>query len=1033
MKKKSINPLLPWIGKNNKIRFLGLFLVLIFSPIFLIQATSVNKYAGDFLKEKQELRVTGKVTDAATGESLPGVSVLVQGTTTGTVTDRDGNYSLAVPDPYVFLVFSFVGYSSREVLIEGRSVIDVTLFSVAIDLDEIVVVGYGTQRRANLTGSVTTIDRSELQRKNVTQASQLLIGSATGVTVRQASGEPGADAASLHIRGLGTFSGAGNAPMVLIDGVPGSINNVNPNTIESVTVLKDAAAASIYGSRAANGVILVTTRTGQEGTMHINYDSYIGRQRPVDLPKFVDSWVYAEMFNEMRINEGLSPLYTQADIDQYRGGTDPDNYPNNKFYEDLFNSGNGLQTKHNLSFQGGTEQTKYYVSGGYLMQNGVVEQNHYNRYDLLLSLNTRIRHNILLDARVTGFQALRDQPAGMSSMGVVSDMRGGIIGRAFHDNATIVGQKSDGTYELSMGHPNLNSRLASGSFRSSKTTHVLPNLSLAWDLFNNLKWTNRASYAASFSDDRLFGATHWINPTLTIGPSNATVTGSNSDRLLYESIVNFNPNLGENHNINILGGFSAESNNYESLTAYRDNFPSNQLHHLSAASPANSTNANTASTVNYISYFGRINYAFQNKYLLEGNVRLDGSSRFDHDKRYGLFPSFSAGWRISEEDFFQLSWINNLTLRGSYGILGNQQIGDYPYQRVLGLGSTYFFGNRINPGVMLNSTPFLGITWETTKITNVGFDLTLFDGALSFVTDYYFKKTEDILYNLTVAAVMGMGVGAQNAGIVENRGFEFGLIYNRTIGDFSFRVQPNFSVNYNQVAYLAGVERDIARGLFIGEPLNSIYGYKTDGLFIDQADIDSYAIQNYPAKPGYPRMVDIDGDGRVTSGDDRNVIGTEFPKFAYGLGLSANYKSFDFYAQLQGLAGHQQILGSGQLAVFNYGNMQQWQVDGRWTQDNPDRDAIYPRFEMGFHRAPWNTPMEYWMRSASFLRINSLQLGYNLPGRILENAFIQSFRMYLNGENLHSFHQFYPGWDPETTGVVPPINKVWSLGVNLQF
>ena len=990
-------------------------------------------------RELQQQRVTGRVTDANNGEPLPGVNIVVEGTIIGTITDGDGRYSLTVPERNAILNYSFIGYDPISIPVEGRSVIDVALTTLSVDLDEIIVVGYGTQRRVNLTGSVSQVSGDDIERRNVSQASNLLQGLATGVTARQGSGSPGNDGTSLTVRGLGTFSGAGTSPLILVDGVISSINNVNPNNIESITVLKDAAASSIYGSRAANGVILVTTKTGKAGMLQVSYDTYVGLQSATELPNFVDSWVYAEMFNEMMINEGLATVYTQAEIDLFKAGTDPDNYPNVKHLEKLMNSGNGFQIKNNLTFQGGTDASRFFVSTGYLRQNGIVEQNHYDRYDLLTSLTTKLKDNLILDIRLTGYKSYRTEPAGMSSSGDVSSMLGGIVQRANHDHAGIPGQKSDGSYALAMGHPNLNARLASGSFADANSIHILPNVLLEWNIVENLKWRNRISYEYNQTRSKLFGATHWINPELTIGPNRLTSTNYNSDRLILESLVNYDLELGQDHVVNFLGGISSEEWNDHTLSGYRDNLPSDLLYHLNAGSQENARNTETANAVSLLSQFGRVNYAYQNKYLFEGNIRRDGSSRFDKNNRWGIFPSFSAGWRISEENFFQVPWIANLTMRGSWGILGNQSIGNYPYQKVLSLGSTYYFGDRLNPGVMLTSTPFEGITWETTKITNAGIDFTLFDGSLKLIADYYHKKTEGILYSLTVSTVMGMTVGAQNAGIVDNHGMEFELIYRKSIGDLSIRVQPNFAVNNNQVSYLAGVKRDINAGLFIGQPLQSYFGYRSDGLFVDQPDINSYPTQNYPAKPGLPRLKDLNGDDQITAGNDREVLGSRFPKYTYGMGIAAGYKGFDFNIQLHGLGGFHTMLTGDQLAVYNYGNMQQWQVDRRWTYDNPNPKAEYPRFEMAYHRTPWNTTTDYWMRNASFLRVNNIQLGYDIPAAVLQNIFIERFRIYVNGENIHTFHGFYQGWDPEmivsgTTAVTYyPVTRVWSLGINVNF
>ena len=998
--------------------------------------------------QQQEIEVSGTVTDAQTGDPLPGVNIVVQGTTIGTTTDMDGEYSFEVPADAI-LVFSFVGYQEQTVEIDGREEIDVTMEQAITELEEVVAIGYGTQKKVNLTGSVSSTNMEQLEKKAVTQASQSLAGEVSGITVTQGSGEPGANQASLRIRGLGTFSGAGNSPLVIVDGRPSSLDAVNPNNIASISVLKDAASSAIYGSRAANGVILVTTKEGKAGELQVTYESYIGKQEAVELPSYVDSWTYAEMENEARVNQGQGIKWSQEEIDKFRSGTDPDNFPNKHHLKDLFNSGSGLQTKHNLTFSGGTESNRYLFSAGYLRQNGLIEQNHYDRYDMRLNMNSKLEENLNLNVKLFGNQALRKEPAGIETNGTsVSDMVNAIVGAANHYNATFPGRKSDGTYGIAMGHPVARAHLDGESFGENEGTDISANVALDWSILESLKLTGRMAYDYSNNKNKLFGAEHTFAPGWTFGPSQIDVRTSKSTNLLLESLIDYDKTFG-NHHLHVLGGFSNEKYDGEWMGGYRDNVPTNKLHVLSAASSENDSNYESGATWKLLSYFGRVNYSFQDKYLLEGNLRYDGSSRFAEDNRYGLFPSFSAAWIISEENFFQVPWIEVLKLRGSYGILGNQEIGTYPYHKILDLGDIYVVGDSesIQPAIELSRLPFQDITWESTKITNIGFDLNLFEGKLNIIADYYYKKTVDILYYLSVSDVLGMGVSEQNAGEVENKGLEFELTHKNTLGDFSYSISPNFSINQNKVLALAGVERDVGQGLFLGEPLQSIYGYETDGLFVDQADIDNWPEQNYETKPGFPRYVDINGpdgkpDGQISASYDRRVLGSRFPKYSYGMGVMANYKGFDLYMQVQGQGGFKRLISGDQLAYNNFGDIQQWHVNNRWTEENPDRNAIYPRMEWSHvNQPPWTPELEYWMRDASFLRIKNIQLGYNVPSRFISNTFIDQFRIYVSGQNIYTFDNYFPGWDPEmNTGGYGtsrvgyyPLTRLWSLGINVQF
>lgn len=988
-----------------------------------------------------QITVTGTVTSASDGEGLPGVNVLVKGTSMGTVTDLEGKYSLSVPEEST-LVFSFIGFETQSIAVGDRSMIDVTLSEDMTSLDEVVVVGYGTQKKVNLTGSVSSLDMEQLEKKTVTNVSQLLAGEVSGLTVTQGTGSPGDDQASITVRGLGTFSGAGNSPLVLVDGIPSSLNSVNPNDVANISVLKDASSAAIYGSRGANGVILVTTKTGKEGRTQVRYDTYFGKQEVPELPQYVDSWVFAEATNEAYRNVGKGGGYTQEDIDRFRSGEDSDNYPNKHHVRDLYNSGSGFQTKQNLTFSGGTEAIQYLVSAGYLKQKGVIDRNYYDRYDLRLNINSNLSENLKLNALFKSTFGKRNEPAIVDIFGTQSF--GGLISKAFSSNATVPGKRSDGTFGTWMGHPGPWVALESESFYEDKATDFVNNISLEWDVINSLKLTGRIGYNWNYSKDKLFGAVTTSSPREVFGPSTAEVNMNHTRHLTMDIFADYDKTFG-GHYLHILGGHSLETYDAESLGAFRDNFPTNTIHVLNAASSANDENWESAYAWKIRSYFGRLNYSFQQKYLLEGNLRYDGSSRFAEDNRYGFFPSVSAGWIISEESFFEIPWIDVLKIRGSYGKLGNQQIGTYPYQRTLSLDHRYFVGGVVQQAVVLDRLPFEDISWETTQIINGGLDINLFDGKLNFVVDHYYKKTSDILYSLTVSQILGMGVGQQNAGEVENRGWDFDLTYRDTKGDFSYSIRTVFSSVDNKVTSLANVDRDIGQSLFIGEPLNSYYGYETEGLFIDEEDIQNYAEQNYPAKPGYIRYKDISGpegvpDGKITADHDRTVLGSTFPKYSYGMILTANYKNFDLYVQFQGTGGNVKLTDGKRLPLYNQGNIEQWHWDERWTEENPDRWAKFPRFEETYEHQPYdNVVLEYWLVDASFLRVKNIQLGYNLPSKLLNSTFIDELRINISGENIHSFDYYREGWDPEMSTLggynlhLKPITRLWSLGINVNF
>ncbi len=991
--------------------------------------------------------IKGSITDA-NDQPLTGVSVKIKGTSLGTSTGEDGKYMISVPQGNNTLVFSYVGFATQEINVNGRDEVNEVMSPNVQSLNDVVVVGYGSQKKINLTGAVSTVNKDLLEKREVTQTSQLLQGAASGISVTQASGQPGSDQASITIRGLGTFSGAGNNPLVLVDGVPSSMNSVSPNDIASISVLKDAASASIYGSRAANGVVLITTKVGTDGKPRVSYNAYVGKQEATQLPQYVSSWTYAEMINEAQHNLGLGDVYTAEDISKFKSGADPDNYPNKNHVKDLFTSGSGLQTKHNVSVNGSQGGTKYLFSVGYLNQDGIVQKTNYERYDFRLNMDTKIRSNLMLSVKLAGNFSDQNAPAMMSTENSVGGFDA-ILRAATEANATEAGEKSDGTYGTHMGHPTASAGLNSASFQQNKNTYSMNNFSFEWKIIPELKMTTRLGYDLNYQKgDNYSSIMSWDNQTIVQGPSKLQVNTSNNKNLTLDTYFDYEKTFHSQHYLHLLAGFSHIKNEYETLAAYRENSPSTQLYVLNAFGSTNQTNSGTASETKLNSLFGRVNYRFEDKYLLEGNLRYDGSSRFSQATRFGLFPSVSAAWIVSKENFFNIRWIDNLKIRSSYGTLGNQEIGNYPYQKTLNLNQPYPFGEveQLYPGIALTTLPFQNITWETVTAFDQGVDIDLFKGKINLNVDYYNRNTSNILQSMTVSRVLGMNVSAQNAGKVENKGWDFQLGYKGTIKSFTFNIQPNFSINNNKVISLGGVTKDINRGLFVGKPIGSIYGYQADGLFVDQQDIDKYPTQNYIAKPGMIRYKDISGpsgapDGIITADYDRTVIGNTNPKYSYGISLQSTYKGFDFFLQFQGLGGYQKQLTGIQLALFNNGNIQQWQVDNRWSASNPNPNAKYPILIplSSSPEPPFGDVSTYWLRNASFLRMKTIQLGYTLPSELLNHIFLKQVRIYVGGQNLFTFDNYYPGWDPEmgtggyaNSSYYPP-TRLWTAGVNVNF
>lgn len=987
---------------------------------------------------KYETMVSGKITDE-TGQPLPGVNILVKGTTIGTTSDNEGNYTIRVPDPETILVFSFIGYSPQEIKVGGQSQINVSLLPDIQSLQEVVVVGYGTQKKVNVTGSVSSVTSKELENRPITQSSQALAGLAAGVSVAQGSGRPGNDGAAITIRGLGTFSGAGTSPLILIDGLASSINEVDPNNIKSISVLKDAASASIYGTRAANGVILIETKRGQEGKITVNYNNYIGWQKVTKLPDFVDSYEFATLRNEANANMGQGPTYTSEEIAKFRSGEDPDNYPNVPHLKNLLTSGSGFQTYHNVSLAGGDGKNSYLFSLGYLNQNGIVRKNDYDKYNFLLNFDSKIKDNLKLAVNLSGNTANTDEPRQYDG-----DMMS-MIGFAVREGPIYAGKKSDGTYGY-QDNFSPEAWLDSKSFVNRKNNYFLGGTQLSWEIIKGLTLSGRVGYNYTSYTDNSYASTFTFNQFKTVGPNNLTVNNGESRLLTLQTLAQYSKQIDE-HNFTILAGFSQEEFRQDWMTAYRDKFPNDDLHELNAGASSNMQSSGSASEWGLRSYFGRINYAYNEKYLLEANARYDGTSRFPKNGRWGLFPSFSVGWRISEELFAQdISWLDNLKVRASWGQLGNQNIGEYPYQSRFALGQNYTFGGTLASGARITTLANPDITWETTQITDIGLDADLFGGRLGVVLDYFSKTTSDILYTISVSRVLGFNTSEVNAGEVKNKGFEILLNYRTEINNLKIGISPNFSYVKNEVTKLSGgIQNDIGRGLYVGKSLNAIYGYVADGLFVDSDDVASYPTQPYAAEPGLVRFKDISGpngvpDGKVDATYDRTVIGSAMPKYSFGATINLEYKGFDLSVLLHGLGGFEKQMGSYQaFAFYNGGQIQRWQADGRWTESNPDRDAVYPKLtslNMGSGAIQTST---FWNRNATFLRLKNLQIGYTIPTAVIEKLHLTRLRIFASGQNLFAISKFYQGWDPEmsqNTGdnsPFYPITSVYTFGVNVKF
>lgn len=995
----------------------------------------------------QQSQLTGIVKDIQ-GEPLVGVSVRLKNSPIATSSDSNGQFTLSVPAGQQFLVLSYVGFVTQEVAVNNNTKFDIVLLEDYKALDEVVVIGYGTQKKGNVIGSVSQVSADQIKGRNVSQLSQSLTGQMPGVTIIQRSGRPGSGGGDISIRGVGSF-GATPSALVLIDGIPGNMNDVNPNDVESVSVLKDASTAAIYGARAANGVILVTTKTGKEGKVKINYNSYVGVQKPTELPELVNSWEYAELYNEATGNM----VYSPEDIEKLKNGSDKDNYPNTDFIGSVF-SRNPVQTSHNLQLTGGNTGNQYIVSLGYMNQQGLLERNDYSRYNLRLNLINSISEKLTLTTRLSGVNEVTNEPAPPG--GIEHSTMLDIINLAVRIPSIYAGQLSNGNFgtgHAQMGTPI--SYMATESFYTDKPSSINANMRLDWEAVEGLKLSLIGGYQQNMVSQKRFLASQRLNENILLGPSSVDQLSNNTNYGTIQTLADYDKTI-EDHHFGVLGGYSFESNRFNSLGGYREKLPGNDLSEINVGSPEGQQATGTANEWALQSFFGRVRYDFANRYLMETTMRYDGSSRFPPNRKYAFFPSVALGWRVSQEDFFKntVTWIDDLKLKASYGTLGNQNIGNYPYQTLMYTGFGYPFGGVLGSGVAATTLTDPTLHWESTTSYDLGLDFTALNGRLDLSANYFNRKTTDILYKRTssVSAVLGKGLSETNTGSLRNEGWEFVANFRKSMNDFNFKVSPNFTITNNEVLDLGVGNINQANGmvgngsnLFVGYPMEMYYGYVAEGLYTSVEDIANWANVskiNPQPKPGDIKYKDISGpdgkpDGIVDATYDRTYLGSRIPKYTFGLSFGADYKGFDFNMLVQGVAKVKGTLGGyAGYAFYNTASIQRWMVDNRWTQENPNPNAEYPRLELISNQGTPNTlQSSYWLPDASYIRLKNVQIGYSLPAKLMDNLKLQSVRVYAAAENLITWDKYRKGWDPEinSSGAFYPIFANYTFGINVNF
>lgn len=988
----------------------------------------------------------GLVKDAA-GESIIGASVVVKGTTNGTITDFDGNFSLDGVKKGDVIVISYVGYQSQEVKWNGNS-LNVILKEDSKTLSEVVVVGYGVQKKVNLSGSVAMVDSKELENRPIQNVSSGLQGLMPGVTVTGTNGAPGQDAGKIRVRGIGTLNEAG--PYILVDGIEtGTLSAVDPNDIESISVLKDAASAAIYGSKAANGVVLITTKRGKAGQTKVSYSGYVSFQNTTNTIERMGSYEYASLLNQALEADGRSKRFDDTELQKFKEGNDP-LYPDTDWYDLAYKT--GIQHRHNININGGSENVKYMASLGYLNQTGILPNAGREQFNARTNLDMKINKRLSARMNLSFIKNDYSEPSS-AYYGGNSDQ---IIRQLNLIAPWIVARYDDGTWgTISDGSPI--AWLDSGMKVNRDNNNFSGMAAVDYEIMDGLKLTLQGAYVSNLQNYSYFQKYIKYNENKESDPNQLDERYYKWDRTNYDALLNYDKSFGQ-HNIKGLLGWHTEKYNYKYQRAVRKKFPNNELTDMNAGDASTQSNEGKTAELAMISWFARINYDFAGKYLLEANIRSDASSRFAEGHRWGYFPSFSGAWRISEEAFMESareSWLSSLKIRGSWGQLGNQDALSgsdsdyYPALNTYNLDSKYPFGGALNSGYYQRKYRLETISWEKASTWGIGVDFTLFNN-LNGSIDYYNRKTTGIIMDVTVPKEFALDAYKDNVGSMRNSGIEINLSYNTKIGQVDFGIAGNFSYNKNEILDLGGGDPakylDASGGYNqrnkVGEAMNSYYIYKADGLFNSQEEADAYTAKygnpfGKEFKAGDLRYVDVNGDGKLTA-DDRAYCGSSDPKITYGFNINAGWKGFDLSLMFNGAADVKRLFDAYEV----YGNFSGdaahpstiWR--DAWTPEN--QNAKMPRifFDTNSPSSNRSVQSDFWMQNTSYLRLKNLQLGYTIPKNWLNSIGVENIRIYYSVENLLTFDKMKINIDPEATSQrlsSYPLLRTHAFGINVSF
>jgi len=1014
--------------------------------------------------QQAQILVSGTVTDV-NGIALPSVTIQEKGTNNGVLTDFDGNFTIEVGSTESILDFNYVGMKPLSRIVGGNTSMNVQMEEDSQSLDEVVVVGYGTQRKENLTGSVATVSTDRLQNQAVVSYEEALVGQMAGVQVQQVSGAPGGEGLAIRVRGSGSIT-AGQEPLYVIDGYPmegSAFAMVNASDIESIQVLKDASSTAIYGSRGSNGVVIVNTKKGRVGAPKISYNTYFGVQQVSKKIDVMNSEQYLEFFKDSHNQAWLdrtplpgNPPHTILDDNSIRETysnssyyiipedfNDPNNFVDTDWQDELFR--NAITQRHELSIMGGGDNTRYFVSAGYNQQDGILLNSDYERYNLRTNITSNVNEKLVVGVNFSGYYSERNS---------LDEGKYSALAYTLQLPPIYPVRNPDGTYgSMVRNHEIWPGDVASPIGVAENTTNFTNNNGFIasayaeYSILENLKYKlslNGAAdnmrfkyYLPSFVDTDGTRAPH------TADARNETWLNKN---WLIENTISYNKTVSEKHSFDLLAGYTAQKFFREYARVNAQNFPNDAVQTLSAGQIVGGSSTESMNTL--ISYLGRVNYSYNNKYLLTANIRSDGSSKFGENNRWGTFPSLSVGWRVDQENFFSgIETINDLKVRASWGLVGNNRIGDYAS---IGLTSTsyYVLNNSLVNAVNPNTFPNADLGWETTEQVNLGFDLGILNSRIRLEGDFYRSISVDLLLDVPVPTITGYDTQLQNIGKVENKGMEFLLRTLNFIDDFKWSTDFNISFNRNKVLALGPEDRPIFAGASsapntfittVGQPIATFYGYLYDGVFMNQAELDA-SPHVAGDSAGDPRYVDLNNDGVINS-DDRTYIGNNQPEFIYGMNNDFSYKGFNLNVQLTGSYGAETFSFFNRMVGFSHGDRNGLiKLTNRWrSETDPGDGNIFRanRDPKGLQKQPSN----YWVEDASFLRIRNVSLGYTFNE--LKKLNMTALRIYLTGQNLYTFTN-YSGYDPETSSegsglsrggdyLGYPSARTYMIGFNVSF